>query len=614
MRSGGQTERARPRGADGASGIEPVGRPESAVRRATGRHRIGGPAADEASSRHKLEALLDAARDLSSACQPPHPAQAAADAVERALEGAAGAVARHDASSHRWTVSACGGRGAGIYAPIRTFAAEDAVFSADILAGRAVCRQHLRGPRQTVEGELAAAGRGSYVVMPIGGAQDVRGALLAAWDGDYAPAPEELRFLEILSLQLTLAQRAAALRDQLDQSGRALRAAKDQIGHASRLQALGQVASGVAHDFNNSLTAILGLSDWLLHELPPDAPYYADLETIRTAAKDAAAMVKRLQTFGRLRTDAARPRPAETLDLAAVARAVADLARPRCQELALHTGRTFEVVVDAADGPLARGSAAEVRELLVNLVFNGLDAMPQGGTVRLATRVRDGRPEVLVCDSGIGMTPEVQARIFEPFFSTKGSRGHGLGLSVCAGIAERHGADLSVDTVPGEGTTFVLAFPPFEAAPADDQDPPTVCPQPWTLSVLVVDDQPRVCDSLAAMASALGHSVTKASDGVSALDMVIDRPFDVVVTDLTMPGMDGIELARGVRACRPDTAVVLITAWGSESERTAEAGDVLVASKPVTMDGLRRHLADAHERRRSGRQGIRLVRKPETVR
>lgn len=573
---------------------------------------IGRLVADQAASRRRIEALLDAARDLVSASLPARVAHVAAEAVERAVEHAAGAFATYDAASDRWTLGAYGPRGAAVYDACPPFATSRAAFAPEVLAGRPVCRQSLRGGPGTFEGLLAAAGWSSCVAMPVAYAADTRGVLLAAWQEDYAPAPEELRFLDVLAQQAGLALRAVALQVQLDQSGTALRLVKDQVGHASRLQALGQVASGVAHDFNNSLTTILGLSDWLLHELPADTPFYADLETIRTAAKDAAAMVKRLQTFGRLRSDAARPCPVEVLDLAAIARAVADLARPKCQEMTLQTGHAFDVVVEAADGPLASGSAAEIRELLVNLVFNGLDALPEGGSVRLSTRTRDGRPEVLVSDGGAGMTPDVRARIFEPFFSTKGSRGHGLGLSVCAGIAERHDASLTVDSAPGVGTTFTLTFPAFAPPPHAGPASTPAAPQSWTLSVLVVDDQPRVCDSLAAMVSALGHSVTKASDGVSALDMVIDRPFDVVVTDLTMPGMDGLELARGVRACRPDTAVVLITAWGSESEKTADAGDVLVASKPVTMEGLRRHLADAHERRRTGRHGIRLMRKPET--
>jgi signal transduction histidine kinase len=235
----------------------------------------------------------------------------------------------------------------------------------------------------------------------------------------------------------------------------------------STVNSLGQVASGVAHDFNNSLTTILGLSDWLLHELPPDTPFYADLDTIRTAAQDAAAMVRRLQMFGRFRPDAGGPDLTETIALAEVARAAGEVARPRCQELAAKSGYHYGVVIETLDRPTARGSAAEIRELLVNLVFNSLDALLVGGEVHILTRVREGRPEVAVIDAGVGMTAEIQARLYEPFFSTKSHKGNGLGLNVCATIAERHGASLSIESEPNIGTTVVLSFPVPAGDPAD---------------------------------------------------------------------------------------------------------------------------------------------------
>jgi signal transduction histidine kinase len=270
---------------------------------------------------------------------------------------------------------------------------------------------------------------------------------------------------------VSLALHNAALYEQLGTSLVALKRVQEQARRADHLKALGQVASGIAHDFNNSLTTILGLSDWLLHELPADTPFYTDLETIRTAAMDSAAMVRRLQVFGRLRSDA-RGELTDRVDLAEVARAVVELTRPRCHELSAAAGRHFGVSVETAGGPVVSGSAGELRELLVNLVFNGLDAMPEGGVVLVTTGVRDGKAEVCVSDTGVGMTDEVKSRAFEPFFSTKGHKGNGLGLSMCAGIAERHDARLSVESAPGVGTTFVLTFTaaaadgaPGEAAP-----------------------------------------------------------------------------------------------------------------------------------------------------
>jgi signal transduction histidine kinase/ActR/RegA family two-component response regulator len=386
----------------------------------------------------------------------------------------------------------------------------------------------------------------------------------------------------------------------------ALERMQDRLGLTSRFQAYGEMASGVAHDCNNALTTILGLSDWLVHEMPEGAPYRADIETIRTAAQDAAAIVRRLQVFGRVTPNHARPDAQELVDLGDTARVVADLVRPRCQELALRTGLTYDVVVDAKVGPTVLGIAAEIRELLVNLAFNGLDAMPGGGVLRIAARLDHDRPTVTVTDGGTGVPAEIKARIFEPFFSTKGVQGSGLGLSVCAGIAQRHHASLTVADAIGGGSIFALAFPeisgPVTPAPAGGAASPVTAIRP--LEVLVVDDEPDVCESLAAMTAALGHHVTTAANGRLALAESARHTFDVVVTDLGMPGMSGLELARLV-AARSATPVIMVTAWGIDFGAQPPAGVSMVVPKPVTMRGLQQALAavtappPGHEPRRA---------------
>ncbi|MCX6537707.1 MAG: ATP-binding protein [Acidobacteria bacterium] len=385
---------------------------------------------------------------------------------------------------------------------------------------------------------------------------------------------------------------------ELQQSLQALQKAQVHVSQASRLQALGQVASGVAHDFNNALTTILGLSDWLLYEMTPDAPHRGDIETIRTAALDAAAMVRRLQMFGRLAPSSNRAEPHEFIDLGEIASAVADLVRPRCQELADKTGHRFDVVVDARHGPIVLGTPAEIRELLINLVFNSLDAMPHGGSVRIVARDLKGHPEVSVIDTGIGMTDEVKARVFEPFFSTKGNKGNGLGLSVCASLAERHRAKFFVESEPGVGTTFKLTFPP--PTPIESPRPAAPSHDPaasvGTFNVLVVDDEPDVCESLAAMVAAMGHKVTTARDGLEAVAIVANQPIEVIVTDLGMPGINGIELASRVATVKPHVAIVLMTAWAVDFGPEPPPGIGSIVAKPATMGALQQAVADAVRR------------------
>ena len=381
---------------------------------------------------------------------------------------------------------------------------------------------------------------------------------------------------------------------ELQQTLKALQKAQVHVSQASRLQALGQVAAGVAHDFNNALTTILGLSDWLLYEMAPDAAHRADIETIRTAAQDAAAMVRRLQMFGRLAPGSRSAEPHDFVDLGEIANAVAELARPRCQELMDQAGYRYEVTVDAKHGPVVLGTAAEIRELLINLVFNSLDAMPRGGTVRIVARDMRGHPQVSVIDNGIGMTAETKARVFEPFFTTKGSKGNGLGLGVCASIAERHRAKLMLDSEPGTGTTFTLVFPP--PAPIDTPSA-TGCGAPAaaaaTLRVLVVDDEPDVCESLGAMVAALGHDVRTARDGADALARLGEASVDVLVTDLGMPGINGIELAARASAVCPGLAVVLMTAWAVDFASEKPPGIGSVVAKPATMGAISQAVEEA---------------------
>ena len=381
---------------------------------------------------------------------------------------------------------------------------------------------------------------------------------------------------------------------ELQRSMLALEKAQVHVSQTSRLQALGLVASGVAHDFNNALTTILGLSDWLLYEMPTDAPHRGDIETIRTAAQDAAAMVRRLQMFGRLAPGSNQSDPHDFVDLGEIAKGVADLVRPRCQELMDRDGHRYEIVVETKHGPIVLGAPSEIRELILNLVFNSLDAMPHGGTVRIATRSIKGHPQLSVADNGTGMAEEVKARAFEPFFSTKGSKGNGLGLSVCATLADRHRARLTIQSEPGVGTTITLVFPPpapIEVSqPEMSKDP---VPALGTLKVIVVDDEPEVCESLGAMVAALGHDTRTARDGHEALNLVGQGPVDVLVTDLGMPGMNGIELATQVSALRPGIAIVLMTAWAVDFGSAPPQGIGAVIAKPATMGALGHALADA---------------------
>ncbi|MDE3156426.1 MAG: PAS domain-containing protein [Acidobacteriota bacterium] len=386
------------------------------------------------------------------------------------------------------------------------------------------------------------------------------------------------------------------LSEELQKSLSSLRSTQGQMVRAQKLRALGEMASGVAHDFNNSLTTILGLLEWLLHTAPADLAIRSDLETIRTAAVDAAAIVRRLQLFGRSAPDA----EAEPVDLGEIAQLVVNLARPRWRELAQRRGVQFDLVVesDPEPAPAVRAVSSEIRELLMNLVFNAIDAMPKGGRITIRTGRSGDKAFISVADQGTGISDEVKSRIFEPFFTTKGKDGAGLGLSVCWGIAERAGGMLEVDSTPGEGATFTLMLPALAGAaaparPAADPAPSPAAPKAsrrLAVRVLLVDDQADVLESVADMLAALGHHVVAAESGEIALRQFKRETFDVVMTDLGMPGINGLELARRLRSERPGLPVLLLTGWGADYEDHPPEEVSMVLSKPVTMKSLQEAL------------------------
>jgi PAS domain S-box-containing protein len=469
-----------------------------------------------------------------------------------------------------------------------------------VLGGTARCLLMRRFPRRTAAGTTA-------------------GVIIVATDITERKQAEIERERLVHELQTTNARIEQALSEQTRLSGElqhslsSIQSTQDQMVRAQRLRALGEMASGVAHDFNNSLTTILGMIEWLLHTSPPDLAIRPDLDTIRTAAVDAAAIVRRLQLFGRSTPEA----ESEQVDLAEMAQLVVNLARPRWRELAQRRGVQFEVLVEANQTPAVRVVSSEIRELLMNLVFNAIDAMPDGGKIVIRTGASHDKALISVIDQGTGIPDEVKERIFEPFFTTKGKDGAGLGLSVCWGIAERHHGTLEVHSTMGSGTTFTLVLPatqgaarsanasepskPNAAAPSNPAAAATAKagrPSAPRLRVLLVDDQPDVLESVADMLGALGHTVAVADSGESALRHFQREHFDVVLTDLGMPGMNGIELARRVRAQRPETPVALLTGWGADYEENPPEEVTRVLSKPVTMkslqDALLRTMQEAH--------------------
>ncbi|HEV2707824.1 MAG TPA: ATP-binding protein [Pyrinomonadaceae bacterium] len=338
---------------------------------------------------------------------------------------------------------------------------------------------------------------------------------------------------------------------------------------SEKMRSLGQLAAGVAHDFNNSLAAILGRTQLLLRTTS-DERQRRSLQIIETASLDAAETVRRIQTF-------ARRTPTEQLSPVSVSRLVHDavqLTRTRWEDDARAAGVHYEILhIPAATGGLSDEIAAnpsEMREVLVNLIFNALDAMPGGGRIEIHETVSGGYVDIEVRDTGCGIAPELRERIFEPFFTTKGPQGSGLGLAVSYSIIRRHGGQIEVDSEVGCGTTFRVRFPRAQARSAAPRGEKRVALP--TRRVLVVEDEPTVRDVLVEMLGELEQQVTAAAGATEALTHLADGDFDLMITDLAMPELDGLRLAAEARTLSPRTKVVLATGYGKSAGRRGRAG------------------------------------------
>ncbi|MDQ3805409.1 MAG: response regulator, partial [Acidobacteriota bacterium] len=335
---------------------------------------------------------------------------------------------------------------------------------------------------------------------------------------------------------------------------------------------------------NNTLTGILARAQLML-----DAKDMKDvrrgLRIIIQTAEDGAKTVKRIQDFARQRRDQDFVR----IDVDQLMLEVAEITRPRWKDYAEAANVHIRLVRQIGSNSVIMGDAGELREVLVNMVFNAVDAMPEGGTLTLSTQ--DGGEEVVmtVADTGTGMTEEVRSRIFDPFFTTKGKAGMGLGLSVSYGIIRRHEGRVEVESEVGKGTTFRMTFPVVgesDTQRLNDTGPLLEARADGSLRILVVDDEDYVRELLRDILEGEGCEVMLAADGHEAISLFEACEFDAVFTDVGLPGMSGWELARYVREKNEGVALAVITGWGdtvSHEEQSASQADWVVP-KPFSID------------------------------
>jgi PAS domain S-box-containing protein len=335
-----------------------------------------------------------------------------------------------------------------------------------------------------------------------------------------------------------------------------------QLHQSEKLTALGQLAGGIAHDFNNLLQAMLGYAQLMKQNLGDADLIERSVKILENVALDGSETVRRIQQFARLRPD----EQFVSVDLDEIVKESVAIIRPRWEEKVSQENRRLDLRLELGRPPRVSGRAAELKEVLTNLLLNAIDAMPHGGILSIATSGgAEGRAVVTVADTGTGMSEEVRRRIFDPFFTTKGEGGSGLGLAMVYSIVARHGGDIRVDSEPGRGSAFTLLFPAEQ--PRVVEPPAAPVAGRWReVHVLVVDDDPKVLGTLADLLRALGHHVTAAPSGTAGLAAYEPGRFDVVVTNVGMPGMNGWEFAERLRGTDPAVPLLFMTGWGLREE------------------------------------------------
>ncbi len=365
-----------------------------------------------------------------------------------------------------------------------------------------------------------------------------------------------------------------------------LRRTQQVVVQQERLRALGQMASGVAHDINNALSPIVAYSELLLTTVPDlseNVRHY--LETINKSGDDVAHIVARMREFYRRRSDNEQ---LTKVNVNQIIEEVIELTRPRWRDVSQREGISIHIEHEFESGlPLLLSDPTELREALFNLIFNAVDALPQGGTINLVTRsvIRSAQGDNLpperqiqieVRDNGIGMNEKTRQHCLEPFFSTKATRGGtGLGLAMVYGMMQRHEGNIEIESAPGRGTSIRLTFPIREETSQAAALPASQVNQKRSLRILCIDDESQIQDLLKHCLTTLDHQVTTASGGKQGLEMFRSaiqkkKPYETVITDLGMPDIDGHQVARTIKAESPGTPVIMMTGWGTIMKEDGE--------------------------------------------
>lgn len=441
----------------------------------------------------------------------------------------------------------------------------------------------------------------SALACPLYVGGNFLGFLAAFRDQTASFTEEECAFLKRVANHLSIALDNAQLFEELKRAYEELRQAQVMLVRQERLNALGQMASGISHDIGNALVPLLAYAELL--EEHPDPKVREWGKQISIAADDIVHIIQRLRAFYRPRILSETLEPVNLND---IVKQVVDLTKPRWYDMPQREGITIEMVLELDETlPSVLGIPAELREALTNLIFNSVDAIVEkaqtNGKILIRTGKRDGFIYIEITDTGVGMDEETKSRCIEPFFTTKGEKGSGLGLMMVYGTMQRHEGQIEIESELNEGSTFRLLFPIKGAELEKEEQKERGGEEIRPLRILLVDDDPKVRVTLGELLKIWGHNVVTAEDGSKATEVFelalhSKQPFDVVITDWGMPKMNGAELAQKIRQRDQNVSILVVTAWGKE--QFVPNVDAILA-KPIKSQDLKAALAKVvNERKR----------------
>jgi len=376
------------------------------------------------------------------------------------------------------------------------------------------------------------------------------------------------------------------LRDQREQ-----RRWQERLVRDERLRALGQMAGSVAHDFNNLLAVVMGRVQLALRETEGNRELRMDLEAILEAAQEGARTVRRIQSFTRKRTD----RLFMPVDVGNLIREAVELTRSQLERHAAKSNRKISLSLSLQPVPAVAAAESELRETLVYLIYNAIEAMPNGGNITLSSYCQQDQVIIQVVDNGVGIPRDVLPHVFEPFYTTRGPQHNGLGLSTAYGTITRYGGEIDIASEEGAGTTVTVRLPvsPIDRVSPDHSHQRASRLVDRKLRILVVEDEAPVRNLVAKMLRSDGHHVVTKPDGTTALESFASQPFDIVFTDLGMPGLSGWEVTQRIRAQNATVPVILVTGWGTEveEEKLHQCGVTQVITKPFRLEEIQACLA-----------------------